>query len=161
TLSLFQKGDLDAALVPEPWGSRLIASVGARVVLDSARIYGGVTPSTVIVASASFLKAHPDVVVLFLRAHDELTRRLTPGGGSAAVAAALNAQIKVLTGKPLPPGVLASALSRTSFTTSISQGSLAQFAGFSVTAGYLRRNASIRGLIDPWPLAHLHDSSIK
>lgn len=161
TLPLFQRGDLDAALVPEPWGSRLIASVGARVVLDSSRIYGGTTPSTVVVASSSFLSAHPDLVVRFLRAHADLTRRLTPGVRNAAVVAALNAQIKMLTGKALPAGVLAGALSRVSFTTAISQGALGQFARFSVTAGYLRGSASITGLIDPWPLAHLHDSSIK
>jgi len=161
TLSLFQKSDLDAALVPEPWGSRLIAAVGASVVLDSAHIYGGATPSTVIVASASFLKAHPDLVVRFLRVHDQLTMRLSPGSRNGAVDAALNARIKALTGKALPANVLASALARATFTTTISQNALTQFAGFSVTAGYLRKDASISGLIDSWPLEHLNDSSIK
>ena len=60
TLTLFQKGDLDAALVPEPWGTRLIASTNATVVLDWQQIYGGTTPPTVVIASASFAKAHPD-----------------------------------------------------------------------------------------------------
>jgi NitT/TauT family transport system substrate-binding protein len=159
TLSLFQKGDLDAALVPEPWGSRLVAATGARVVLDWNQIYGGTMPGAVVVVAASFLKAHPDLVVRFLRVHEQLTREL--GSRSAAVAAALNAQIKVLTGKALPSGVLASALTRTTFTTNIDQATLSRFAALSTTAGYLRKGAAITGLVNHWPLDHLQDASIK
>ncbi len=162
TLALFQRGDLDAALVPEPWGSRLIATLQARIVLDWQQIYGGTTPATVIIVATSFLKAHPDLVVRFLRAHDQLTHRLQAArSGSAAVMAALNAQIKALTGKALSAPVLASSLARTTFTTSIDRAALQRFAGLTVAAGYLKKSASIAGLVDTWPLAHLTDSSIK
>jgi NitT/TauT family transport system substrate-binding protein len=162
TLTLFKKKNLDAALVPEPWGSQLVALTGATVVLDWQQIYGGTTPSTVIVASASFLKAHPDLVVRFLRVHDQLTTQLQQARGhTSAVTTALNAQIKVLTGAALSPSVLASALTRTTFTTAISQPTLTQFAAFSVESGYLKQGVSLTGLVATWPLAHLHDASIK
>ncbi len=162
TLSLFEKGDLDAALVPEPWGSRLVVSTGASIVLNAGQIYGGSVPAAVIVVSASFLKAHPDVVVRFLRIHDQLTRQLQQVGQQRFnVETALNFQIKALTGKPLAAGVLRSALDKTVFTTNITQAQLSRFATFSVTAGYLRKDASITGLLDPWPLAHLTDPTIK
>lgn len=158
TLSLFQKGDLDAALVPEPWGSRLVAT-GGRIVLDWQQIYGGTTPAAVVVVASSFLKAHPDLVVRFLRVHDQLTHELRarrPG-----VVAALNAGIRALTGKPLPPAVLDSALRRTTFTTAVDQATLVHFAALSSAAGYLRKGVPIAGLVDLWPLDHLQDASIK
>lgn len=163
TLTLFQRGDLDAALVPEPWGSRLVATTGADIVLDWQQIYGGTTPATVIIVAAPFLKAHPDLVVRFLRVHAQLTRQLQAAHlhpGASGVAAALNGQIKVLTGKALATGVLESALGRTTFSTAIDQATLNRFAGFSVTAGYLRKSSSIAGLVDSWPLTHLNDPSI-
>jgi hypothetical protein len=116
----------------------------------------------VIIVSASFLKAHPDLVVRFLRVHDQLTRQLQQvGQGRFNVETALNMQIKALTGKPLTAGVLRSALDKTVFTTSINQSQLSRFATFSVTAGYLRKDASITGLVNAWPLAHLADPAIK
>lgn len=158
TLTLFKKGALDAALVPEPWGSRLIAQTGASVVLDAKQIFGGAVPGAVVIVATPFLKAHRDLVVKFLRVHDQLTHQLSD---SAAVQAALNAQIKVLTGKALPSGVLKAALGRTTFNTSIDQAALNRFAIFSVNAGYLKPSASIAGLVDHWALDHLSDASIK
>jgi len=158
TLPLFTRGEIDAALVPEPWGSRLVAATGAHIVLDWRQIYNGATPATVIVVSAPFLKAHPDLVVRFLRVHDQATRLLA---NPASVRAALNHQIKVLTGKALPDAVLAAALSRTLFSTAINAPALSRFAGFSKAAGYLPKSADVSGLVDVWPLAHLHDASIK
>lgn len=164
TLALFEKGALDAALVPEPWGSRLIKQTGARVVLDANQIYGGALAATVIVVTSSFLKAHPDVVVRFLRVHAQLTRQVSETRlrqYTGGVEAALNARIKALTGKKLPNSVLKSALARTSFTTVIDTSALNKFVGYSVTAGYLRKGADTAGLVNTWPLAHLNDASIK
>jgi NitT/TauT family transport system substrate-binding protein len=31
---LFDRGDIDVALVPEPWGSRLVKEISVNVVLD-------------------------------------------------------------------------------------------------------------------------------
>lgn len=158
TLTLFKRGDLDAALVPEPWGLRLVKQRGAHIVLDWNQLYGGTLPATVIVVSSSFLKAHRDVVVRFLRVHAQLTADLHD---TAAVYAPLYAQIKKLSGKGIPSGILEQSLQRTFFSTSINQGLLQKFADFSKNAGYLKQSASISGLVNPWPLAHLNDSSIQ
>ncbi len=159
TLALFQKGAIDAALVPEPWGSRLVKETGATVVLDNDAIYGGTTPAAVIVASAAFVRAYPDLLVRFLRVHDQLTRGLD--NNRAGIRPALNAQIKALTGKALADDVLTNSLARTRFSTRLYTRELDRFARFSVTAGYLKASASLTGLVNPWPLAHLLDRAIK
>jgi len=161
-LSLFQRGDLDAALAPEPWASRLVASTGASIVLNARQIYGGALPAAVIIVSTAFLKAHPDLVVRFLRVHNQLTRQLQQVGQvRSSEEAALNVQIKTLTGKPLSASILRSALSNTTFSTSIDQTLLNRFATYSIRAGYLPKDAAITGLLDPWPLAHLADPAIQ
>nr|WP_304519337.1 ABC transporter substrate-binding protein [Clostridium estertheticum] len=38
-LALLQKGDIDAALVPEPWGSRLIKEKSANIILDYKDVF--------------------------------------------------------------------------------------------------------------------------
>ena len=159
TLALFQKNAIDAAIVPEPWGSRLIKEMGATIVRDNGQIYGGTVPTTVVVASSAFLKAHPDVVVRFLRVHTQLTQSIALR--PAAIRPLLNAQIKALTGKALDDAELASSLQRTGFTTHLYDREVARFAVFSQQAGYLKRGVDLRGLVDRAPLAHLLDASIK
>ena len=39
TLTLFQKGDIDGAWVPEPWGTRLIQEAGGKVFLDERTLW--------------------------------------------------------------------------------------------------------------------------
>ena len=158
TLTLFKRGDLDAALVPEPWGTRLVEQTGAHIVLDWNKIYGGTLPAAVVIASSSFLKAHRDIVVRFLRVHAQLTNDLSH---TAAVYAPLYAQLTKLSGKGIPRSILLVSLKKTAFSTSIDQGSLNKFASLSVKAGYLKSGASLSGLVDTWPLAHLNDSTIQ
>lgn len=158
TLTLFKKGDLDAALVPEPYGTRLVEQTGAHIVLDWQQLYGGTIPAAVVIASAAFLKAHPDLVVKFLRAHVELTKDLA---NPSVVYAPLYKQLDKLTGKGIPGGILLTSLHKTVYSTTVSQKELNRFTQFSIAAGYLKKGADISGIVDTWPMAHLNDSSIK
>lgn len=139
TLALFTKSDLDAALVPEPWGTRLVKETGATIVLDWQQLYGGAIPATVVIVATPFYKAHPDLVVRFLRAHAELTRYLSNNATTTNTRNILNAQIKQLTGKALADDVIRSALTKTAFTTALHQRDYNQFVAFSISAGYLKR----------------------
>jgi NitT/TauT family transport system substrate-binding protein len=110
-LAMFRRGDLAGAWVPEPWGARLVAEAGGRILVDERGLWeGGRFPATVLVVSGRALaRRRPDVVAL-VRAHLELTRRwrADPGGFGALANAAYGRR----TGKPLPPAVLRDALSR-------------------------------------------------
>ena len=52
TLTAFQKGDIDAAWVPEPWGTRLIQEAGGKLFLDEKTLWpnGQFATTNVIVA---------------------------------------------------------------------------------------------------------------
>jgi NitT/TauT family transport system substrate-binding protein len=112
--TMMQRKDIDAAWVPEPWGARLIADTGARLVAEEKDLWPGKRFSlTVVITTPQFLKAHPDIVEKLLGVHRHWTERLNED--AAAQVPALGAALFKLTGKSLPAGVVREALSRTIF----------------------------------------------
>jgi NitT/TauT family transport system substrate-binding protein len=104
-LTLFLKGQLDAAWAPEPWAARLVHEGGGRVFLDERDLW----PNhefviTDLVVSPKFLKQHPDIVKNFLRAHVELTEWIIKNPAQAKQI--MNQQLQKETGKALAPQVL-------------------------------------------------------
>ena len=57
-----QRGQLDAAMLPEPWGTQLIARGDATLLVDADQILGGAYPTTVLVVSGELARRRPDVV---------------------------------------------------------------------------------------------------
>ncbi len=135
-LTLFQKKELDAAWVPEPWAARLVYEAGGRVFLDERDLWpGGRFVTAQVIARTAFLDAHPDVVRRLLEAHVELTRRID--AEPAAAKAALNAGIERLTGKAFPQAVLDAAWSRMTVTWDPIRDSLRRSADAAFQLGFL------------------------
>src|SRR5580704_1663549 len=61
-VTLMEKGQVDGAWVPEPWGAILVADADAHIFLNEASLWPNGFSSTELVVSTSFLKAHPEVV---------------------------------------------------------------------------------------------------
>jgi len=73
-LTLFLKGDIDGAWVPEPWGTRLVREAGATVFLDERDLWpDGDFVTTHLIVRKAFLDKHPDVVARLVLAHVEAT----------------------------------------------------------------------------------------
>jgi NitT/TauT family transport system substrate-binding protein len=110
-LAMFRRGDLAGAWVPEPWGARLVAEAGGRILVDERTLWeGGRFPTTVLVVSRRALERRRADVLALVRAHLELTRRwqADPEGFGRLANEAFGRR----TGKPLRPPVLKDALSR-------------------------------------------------
>jgi NitT/TauT family transport system substrate-binding protein len=113
--ALMAKGQIDAAWVPEPWGARLIAETGAKLIAEEKDLWPQKRFAlTVVITTPKFLADHPDVVEKVLAVHHQWTLRLA--GNPQAYAGQLNTALAALTTKSLPAEVLAGALSRTQFT---------------------------------------------
>jgi NitT/TauT family transport system substrate-binding protein len=135
-LTLFQKKEIDAAWVPEPWGARLELEAGGRLFLDERDLWpGGQFATTELIVSRKFLTQHPDIVKNFLAAHVELTQWANQHPEDAKRIA--NQEIERLTGKPLPPAVLDRAWSRMQVTYDPTQQSLLTAAKWAFDAGFL------------------------
>ncbi len=145
-LSLFLRGDIEGAWVPEPWGARLIAEAGAKLFIDERDLWPERKfATTVIVASKKALDAKPQLIEALVRAHAEITKRAAAdreGFGRLA-----NEQLGKLTQHPLKPEVLSQALSRIDFTTDPMEQQLAVAADHAHQLGFLP-TADIKGLVD-------------
>lgn len=144
-LTLISRGEVDAALVPEPWGSRIVKQAGASIVLDAGEVWrGGKYTTAVVIASNKFLKEHPDLVQKWLEAHVDLTERINRDKNSAKTV--VNSQIEKLTKKSLPEDVLNSSFERIVVTYNPETESVREFVKLSVENGYIKGNPDIAGL---------------
>lgn len=144
---MMKNGEIDAAWAPEPWGARLVAETGATIIAQEKDLW----PSkefglTVIVVRPDFLAKYPKTVEKFLAVHADWTARLA--SDPAAQLALLDQNLADLTGKKLPPGVLADAIKRVKFTNDPLPDTLATMAKWSYELGYSKSQVDLTGLVD-------------
>ncbi|MCX7709457.1 MAG: aliphatic sulfonate ABC transporter substrate-binding protein [Clostridia bacterium] len=145
--TLLDKGEIDAALVPEPWGSRLVKEISANVVLDYNQVWrDGKYTTAVVIARTKFLKENPDLVEKFIKAHVELTDYINENPDKAKET--VNAQINELTRKPLPKDVLDASFKRMTVTNNPEKDSVLDFVKLSVNAGFLKQAPDTKDLFN-------------
>lgn len=151
TLTLFQRGELDAAWLPEPWVARLETELGATLVIDEKTLWpGGRFSTAVVIVRSAFLKEQPETVKKLLAAHRRAITELNakPDAGRTIV----GEKIKALTGKAIPDALLKTALSRTEITADPLKESILTFADWSKDLGYLREGReALTGLFADLP----------
>ncbi|MCL4464221.1 MAG: aliphatic sulfonate ABC transporter substrate-binding protein [Firmicutes bacterium] len=150
-LTLIARGEVDAALVPEPWGSRIIKETGASVVLEADQLWkDGSYATAVVIATTEFLAEQPELVEKWLAAHVELTQRIN--NDPESYKQIFNKQFEKLTGKTLPQDVLDSSFRRLLVTYDPEITSITDFVTLKVATGYLEQEPDISQLLDLAPL---------
>ncbi len=147
TLDLFKQGMIDGAWVPEPWASRLIVEGGGVLLVDERDLWpDGAFVTTHIIVSTPFLKAHPEWVKAWLRAHVEITA--WEQGHPLEAKALVNSEIERLTGKKLDDRVLEQAWDRLTVTWDPISSSLVQSADSAFNIGFLKEKPDLSGIYD-------------
>ena len=145
--ALMQRGELDAAWVPEPWGSRLVIESKARVIAEEKDLWpDGQFATTVVVASPDFIERHPDLVAKFLDVHRAWTARLQ--ADPTAQLPQLKSALFALTRKTLPEGTLEQAIGRVVFTDDPLSSSIETMAKWTHELGFTKRTPELAGLVD-------------
>ncbi len=157
---LFERGELDAAWVPEPWGAYLVSEAGGKIILEEKDLW----PEkefvlTLVITTPKFLKDHPDTLEKVLTVHRSYTAKLIadPKGLESQLGEALFA----LTKKKLPAGVVTEALTRIKFTDEPLPGSLEAMNKCTTELGFTREEASLDGLVDTTLLKKLQGTQGK
>jgi len=146
-LTLLQKGDIDGALVPEPWGSRLIKEAKANIILDYKDIFReGKYTTAVVVVRTQFLKDHPQIVENFIKNHVETTDYINKNPGEAKKI--VNKQITELTKKSIATDVLDAAFKRLTVTNNPEKDSVLDFVKSSVKEGFLKTEPDTKDLFN-------------
>ena len=113
--SMMQRGQIDAAWVPEPWGSLLIRQAGAHLVGEEKDLWPEKEFAlTVIVTTPAFLAQHADLLDRLLTVNRDWTTRLNTN--PADCAAKLEDGLASFTSKRLPAGVVADSLTHVKFS---------------------------------------------
>lgn len=137
-VNLLDNARVDAALVPEPWGTTIENNGSAEVLLDYNEVFlEGNYPVAVVIASSDFMEEHPDLVQDFLDAHKEAT--LYINNHSEDAQKIVNQEIESATGKALKEDVIRGAFKRMKIDTTIHQDAIMQFANISKNEGFMNR----------------------
>jgi len=157
-MTLFKRGEIEAAWVPEPWASRLIQEAGGHVLVDERDLWpGGRFPTTVLVATEEAIRHRREDVKAVLRTHVELTRRAS--GAKEVFAQQANKAFQALTGKAVSSAVLTQAFSRMEFQVDPMASQLAEMAASSEALGYIP-HSDLSGLVDPSLLQEVEQEGV-
>lgn len=146
TLEAFKAATIQAAWVPEPWGTRLVQEGGGKVLVDERTLWpGGNFVTTHVIVSTKFLKAHPDAVRRLVEgqiaANDYIAKN--PDEAKKTV----NDAIAKYTGKGIAPAVIDTAWKNLVFTNDPIAASLSTSA----------KHAEELGLLKPTKLSGIYD----
>ena len=146
--TLMDKGDIDAAFVPEPWGTRLINEIDAEIILDYDQILlDGESPSTaIVIVDSNFMKNNPDLVEKFLKAHIELTQYIIENQDEAAIIA--NEKIEEITGSKLKEEDLLAAFKKLIVTYDPSEKSIQSFIDIYIEEGFVDEVSNRNNICD-------------
>lgn len=149
-ITLFRKGELDGAWVPEPWAALLRRESGARELVDERSLWPrGEFPTTVLVATNEFLAEHPALVERWLFGQIEVSSWIN--ANPSAAKAEVNAGLRDLTTRDIPPDVLEDAWSRLGFGEEILSDTFPKLARDAQALGYLPAS-DVSALVEPKPL---------
>lgn len=136
---------IDAAMAPEPWGSRLLDAGVARLVLDADDIMGGDYPTTVLAAAADLERERPDIIDKLVSANAEAVALAEKD--PALVARRFNDIVVAGGGTALKDDILRAATQRTRPSTTIGPASMARLIAEADDAGYLRAPVAVEDVV--------------
>lgn len=134
--NMMERGDIDAALVPEPWGATLLAQ-GAELLLDYDEIYmGGKYDVAVVVVRKEFMEEHPDLVEKFLEEHEAATKRINEDVDTSLTL--INEELQNATGKSLTEDIIKEAFTRIGVSTELNREAMMGFADISKEQDFIK-----------------------
>lgn len=146
-LTLMSNKEIDAALVPEPWGSILEKENNAEVMVDYNNMENGEQYSTaVVIVSKEFLDKNPEVVKEFLEVHKSSTNYINDNIDETKKI--VNEEIEKVTYKPIDEDILNSTFLKLSITDKIPEQSINKFAQISYEQGIIKNIPDNELIID-------------
>jgi NitT/TauT family transport system substrate-binding protein len=142
-----QRGQLDAAMVPEPWGTLLIAAGDAELILDADEILGGDYPSTVLVVTERLAAERPEMVRDLVAANCEAVALVARR--PELVVGVFQAVIRGVQGRAPSRASLERSVARLRPTTRVDRRGIDLMIGSAAEAGYLEEEVGADDLLAP------------
>ncbi|KQX67296.1 ABC transporter substrate-binding protein [Paenibacillus sp. Root444D2] len=138
TLISFRQKEIDATLVPEPWGTQIEKAGLGKVVVDWKAIppNNGDYPTVIMVASDKFIALHRDMVKGAIKANRDGIAFIQNSPEQAYDL--INNQLKKYSGKGMDKGLIKASLSRLKLTTDVDVKVMEEMAKVSIDARYIK-----------------------
>ena len=134
-VALMEKGTIDGAWVPEPWGAIIVADSASHIFLNEQSLWPNGFSTTELVVSSAFLNVHPDVVREIVTANLYETQWIQNNPQQADVE--LSNYLGNLTGSAVSVPIITTAMTRLSFTDDPLAASVLQQAENAYSLGDL------------------------
>lgn len=135
-VNLLERGDIDAALVPEPWASTMEKQMDVEILLDYDEVFlNGNYPTTVVIVNKDYMEKNPQIVKDFLEEHGDITEYINEN--KEAAQKMVNDEIEKVTSKKIEDEVISNAFSRMTISTEINQDAIMKFAEISKENGFI------------------------
>ncbi|MDU0202910.1 ABC transporter substrate-binding protein [Paenibacillus sp. MAH-36] len=134
----FRQKEIDATLVPEPWGTQIEKAGLGKVVVDWQAIppNNGDYPTVIMVASDSMIQRHRDIVKGAIKANMDGIAFIQNNPEQAYEL--INNQLKQYSGKGMDKGLIKASLSRLKLTTDVDVKVMEEMARVSIAARYIK-----------------------
>lgn len=136
--TVFAKGDIDAAWVPEPTATMLVENLGGKRLFQEQDLWPNKQfPSVVLIGRADYIENNPDIVQKFLAGHAKSVEWINQNPDQTE---SVYIQFyKDHTGKTLDSNIVHNSFSQISFSSDIDSEAIALFAERAYSLGYLGR----------------------
>ena len=133
--NMMERGDIDAAFVPEPWGATLLEQ-GAELLLDYDETYmNGQYDVAVVVARKEFMEEHPEIVEKFMEEHEAATLKIVEDKENSLTK--MNEELEQATGKSLSEDIMNEAFERIGLNVEVNKEALMGFGEISKEQGFI------------------------
>ncbi len=143
---LMQTGQIDAACVPEPWGSRLISEANANTLLSHDEILNGEYSVALIIVRCEYLEENREIVKEFLKHHVLVSNMISID--TQSYSDKINSAIYQYSGVSLSENVLDSAYSNLEVTYDPFKKSIEQFINICYDQKLISSEIEIDDLVD-------------
>jgi NitT/TauT family transport system substrate-binding protein len=149
----FASGSIAGGWEPAPYDAEMLAD-GGHVLVNEASLWpNGKFVTTNLVATQSFISAHPSVIDGLLKGQIQANSFINSDKSAAETAA--NAELATISGKSLKTSILAASFAQVTFTNDPVESSLVTDAQHAVTLGLLKPVSDLTGIYDLGPLNKL------
>ena len=146
----FESGSIAGGWEPAPYDAEMVADGGHALVNEASLWPGGKFVTTELVATQSFIAAHPTAITGLLKGSIEANALIASNKSAAETAA--NAELAAVSGKALKPSIVAASFDQVTFTNDPVASSLITDAQHAVDVGLLQPVKDLSGIYDLGPL---------
>ncbi|MBI5859425.1 MAG: ABC transporter substrate-binding protein [Nitrosarchaeum sp.] len=137
--TLFAKGDIDAAWVPEPTATILVQQLDGKRLFNEEKLWpDNRFASVLLITREEYVKQNPELINKWLEAHKQTVDWINSNPEQTRII--FSQFMKKETGKSLPDGLIDEALSNLEITSDPIVSSIQTFAKRADSLGYLGRH---------------------